>query len=219
MLTEPEAPADTEGGDAAMATTDEVENIEDAETSVRAAILGKGDRRIEREEDRSAMQSSPIRRYRIGTQGRSDPMEDEVGIEDGPARASGLRFPAPERNPGTKRDVEDEEDTVGKNHNNRRITENDAMDSIGMINKDERRTLNAAISGVDITEVYYSPVRVAAVAAKFGLTPGTSFDLTNSWDFRQDAHRTRIRTFIKTKRPLWHQRLAPVHHVQYFAWR
>ena len=42
MLTETVVPADTEGGgvNAAMAT-DELENIEHVETSVRAALLGK----------------------------------------------------------------------------------------------------------------------------------------------------------------------------------
>ena len=54
------------------------------------------------------------------------------------------------------------------------------MDSIGMTDKDDKRILTAAISGVDITEIY-SLVRVAAVAAKFGLTPGTSFDLANGF--------------------------------------
>ena len=57
------------------------------------------------------------------------------------------------------------------------------------MNKDERRILSAAISGVEITEVY-SPVRVAAMAAKFGSTPGTPFDLTDGWDFSKDSHRT-----------------------------
>ena len=70
------------------------------------------------------------------------------------------------------------------------------MDSIGMMDEDDKRILTAAISGVDITEIY-SPVRVAAVAAKFGLTPGTSFDLTNGWDFSKDSHRTEAWKLIK----------------------
>ena len=85
-----------------------------------------------------------------------------------------------ELNPATKRDVEDEDDTMGEHNKHRRVAEDDSRDSIGMMDKDDQRTLTAAISGVDITEVY-SPVRVAAVAAKFGLTPGTSFDLKNGW--------------------------------------
>ena len=43
MLTKTKVPADTEGGKVAMMTTDEVEHFENTETSVRAAVLGKGD--------------------------------------------------------------------------------------------------------------------------------------------------------------------------------
>ena len=46
----------------------------------------------------------------------------------------------------------------------------------------DRKILAAAILGVDITEVY-SPERVAKVAQRFGLRAGSSFDLTNGWDF------------------------------------
>ena len=124
------------------------------------------------------MVNSPAR-YDIGTPGRSSEMEDEVGIEDGPARASALRFFTLERNPATQRDVEDEDDTMGDHNKHLRVTDDDdTMDSIGKMDDDDRRILTAAISEVDIVEVY-SPVRVAAVAAKFGFTPGTSFDLTN----------------------------------------
>ena len=48
--------------------------------------------------------------------------------------------------------------------------------------------LAAAILGVDITEVY-SPEQVARVAAKFGLQAGSSFDLTDGWDFNLEEHR------------------------------
>ena len=74
------------------------------------------------------------------------------------------------------------------------------MDSIGTMNEDDKRILTAAISVVDITEAY-SPVRVAAVAAKFGLTPGASFDLTNGWDFNRDSHRTKAWKLIKEQDP------------------
>ena len=81
VLTETAVPADTEGGNAAM-TTDEVENLENVETSVRAAVLGKGDRILEREVDRSVANS--LAKYDIGTSGRSSEMEDEDGIQDVP---------------------------------------------------------------------------------------------------------------------------------------
>ena len=35
------------------------------------------------------------------------------------------------------------------------------------------------------------------MAAKFGLAPGTSFDITNGWDFSKDSHRTSAWKLIK----------------------
>ena len=102
MSTEPEVPANTEGGNAAMAVTG---------TSVRAVVLGKGDSIIEREVDRSAVHYIPVR-HDVGTPGHSDQMEDEAGIEDGPAQASDLRFSFVERTPLAKRGVEDEDDAM-----------------------------------------------------------------------------------------------------------
>ena len=62
------------------------------------------------------------------------------------------------------------------------------MDEISK--SEEQRIIYPGIWGTDITEVY-SPVRVAAVAAKYGLRPGSSFDLTNSRNFSIAEHRTR----------------------------
>ena len=39
------------------------------------------------------------------------------------------------------------------------------------------------------------------MAAKFGLIPGTSFDLTNGWDFSKDSHRTGAWKLIKEQDP------------------
>ena len=66
-MPETDVPAIAEGGKAAMMTEDEVEHLENAETSVRAAVLGKGDGNdnIEREIDRSVA-GSPVR-FDIGT--------------------------------------------------------------------------------------------------------------------------------------------------------
>ena len=58
----------------------------------------------------------------------------------------------------------------------------------------------SAILGVDVTEIY-SPVRVAAVAAKFGMKPGSSFDLTNGWDFTRKEHREKAWNKIKQEEP------------------
>ena len=70
-------------------TTDEFEHLENAETLVRAAILGTCNRIIERGVDRSVADCQA--KYDIGMPRRSSDMEDEVGIEDGPARTSDLR--------------------------------------------------------------------------------------------------------------------------------
>ena len=60
----------------------------------------------------------------------------------------------------------------------------------------DRKILAAAILGVDITEVY-SPERVAKVAQRFGLKAGSSFDLTNGWDFNVEDHRKKAWTKIR----------------------
>ena len=52
--------------------------------------------------------------------------------------------------------------------------------TIDGLNLEDRRILSSVILGVDITEVF-SPARVAQVARKFGLTPGSSMDLTGGW--------------------------------------
>ena len=53
---------------------------------------------------------------------------------------------------------------------------------IGGMSYVERKIVAGVVHGVDLTEVY-SPVRVAAVCAKYGLVPGTSFDLLTGYDF------------------------------------
>ena len=67
--------------------SDEVEHLEHAKTSGRAAILGKGYGQTKKKAVREIVRSvanSPAK-YDIGTPGRSSEMEDKVGIEDGPA--------------------------------------------------------------------------------------------------------------------------------------
>ena len=46
------------------------------------------------------------------------------------------------------------------------------------LNEADRKIIASVIMGVDITEVF-SPERVAQVAKRFGLTTGSSMDLTN----------------------------------------
>ena len=59
----------------------------------------------------------------------------------------------------------------------------------------------AFLLGYDVTEVF-SPERVNRLAAKFGLTPGASLDLTNGWDFSLAADRNRAWKLVKTSTPL-----------------
>ena len=59
----------------------------------------------------------------------------------------------------------------------------DAADTrMDLLSSVDRRILASVILGVDITEVF-SPIRVNQLAAKFGLVPGASLDLTNGWNF------------------------------------
>ena len=46
-----------------------------------------------------------------------------------------------------KREVEDEDDTMGEHNKHRRVTGDDSMDSISKMNEDDKRILTAAILG------------------------------------------------------------------------
>ena len=64
-----------------------------------------------------------------------------------------------------------------------------------------RKIRAAAIMGVEITEVF-SPKRVAQVAKRFGLTAGSSMDLTNGWDFNRDDHKRQACAKVKEEAPV-----------------
>ena len=66
--------------------------------------------------------------------------------------------------------------------------ENMPMSGLQVASDEDRKILAMVILGVDITEVY-SPERIATVAKEFGLTAGSSMDLTNGWDFTRGDHR------------------------------
>ena len=72
------------------------------------------------------------------------------------------------------------------------------MDSLDEI---DRRILASIIMSVDVTEVF-SPARVNKLAAKFGLLPGASLDLTNGWDFSLASDRNRAWKLVKTSVPI-----------------
>ena len=78
-----------------------------------------------------------------------------------------------------------------------RQLDDEMLDSMTEI---DRKILAAAILGVDITEVC-SPERVAKVAQRFGLTAGSSFDLTNGRGFNIEDHRRKAWTTIKEESP------------------
>ena len=64
----------------------------------------------------------------------------------------------------------------------------EAMAMVDSMNIVDRKIVASAILGVDITEIY-SPERVAKVARRYGLTAGSSMDLTNGWDFTNENHK------------------------------
>lgn len=148
--------------------------------------------------------------------------DDSTLLEDGASASTDIRIRSPVRAPPVKRRTETEDESMGDEATKIRRTRandesmaepttagNDDVDilsldkclgSIEDMSPDERRIVAAAIFSVDITEVF-SPVRVTEVAAKYGLVPGTSFDLTNGWDFSIGEHRTRAWKHIKKEDP------------------
>ena len=127
----------------------------------------------------------------IGADTSMEEYGEEFDWSEAPVHGTEGRVQTPERNPPTKRDVDNDDDDMGEHRKARRLSEDENMlsvDQTDVMSEEERKILAAIIMGVDIVEVY-SPVRVAAVAARFGLTAGSSFDLTNGWDFDRDDHK------------------------------
>ena len=65
----------------------------------------------------------------------------------------------------------------------------------------ETNILVGVIDGVDLTAVY-SPVRVAGVCARFGLVPGSSFDVLTGYDFGLQEDQRIAFEKIKTVKPM-----------------
>ena len=105
-------------------------------------------------------------------------------MEEALIQASERRFATPERAPPAKRRVELDDDGMGVGDGTKsRLLPNEAMiDSTNRMSDEDARILSSVVVGVDLAELC-SPIRVAAVAAKLGLTAGTSFDFTNGLDF------------------------------------
>ena len=68
------------------------------------------------------------------------------------------------------------------------------------LDEEEKKVVESVIRGVDVTEIY-SPARVNRLAAKMGLIPGHSLDLTNGWDFSREEHRRKAWNLIKSTKP------------------
>ena len=85
-------------------------------------------------------------------------------------------------------------------------------DDMSDLHSVDKRILASVILGVDLTEVF-SPVRVNQVAAKFGLNPGSSLDLTNGWNFDLEADRRRAWKLIKHT-TVCDYRFTAMHYVQ-----
>ena len=80
-------------------------------------------------------------------------------------------------------------------------SDEDASQMMDSLDEIDRRILASVIMSVDVTEVF-SPARVNKLAAKFGLLPGASLDLTNGWDFSLLEDRNRAWKLIKMSYPL-----------------
>ena len=71
------------------------------------------------------------------------------------------------------------------------------MDSL---TPEDRRVVSLVVMGVDVTDLFL-PEQVASAAAKFGLRPGSSFDLANGWDFCKPEHRAKAFEQIRREKP------------------
>ena len=116
-------------------------------------------------------------------------VEDGVELESGPAGETDVGLLLAHRAPASTRRHEllrtGRRDD--RNHRHRRKPTEAMLNSIRTWTcspKLDRKILASVLMNVDVTEVY-SPIRVSELAAKFGLVPGSSLDLTNGWDFEE----------------------------------
>jgi hypothetical protein len=152
----------------------------DEEESLEEVPISGSDMRISVRGTREIYIGTPERPRRQKRRGDPDDMEDDdfktrrfnSETEEGESESM-----SPDNEPDAKlRKLDDE-----------------MLDSMAEI---DRKSLAAAILGVDITEVD-SPERVAKVAQRLGLKAGSSFDLTKGWDFKIEDHRKKAWTKIE----------------------
>ena len=70
---------------------------------------------------------------------------------------------------------------MGEEIKSRRLNDDETMSALSKIDTVDATIIRAAILGVDITEMY-SPVRIAGIAAKYGLVAGDSFEFRTVYD-------------------------------------
>ena len=129
------------------------------------------------------------------------PAKNDVELEDMSVPGRDIRLPSPVRTPATKRVVEHEDENMSVTIENKsRKLEVQVDSSMDSLTPEDRRIASLAILGVDVTELF-SPERVASVAAKFGLVQGSSFYLTNGWDFCKPEHRAKAFEQIRREKP------------------
>ena len=117
---------------------------------------------------------------------------EEVSSDDGMANAGGAagsdEFGSPPRG-NINMDA----------HETSTATMDSDMDMIAMSTED-KKVVAGVLLGVDMTEIY-SPIRVAKVCIRMGLTPGSSTDLTSGFDFTKISDRERAWKRITTEKP------------------
>ena len=80
------------------------------------------------------------------------------------------------------------------------VSDEDVDQNMDSLDEVDCRILASVIMNVDVTEVF-SPAGVNKLAAKFGLVPGASLDLTNGWDFSCAEDRIRAWKVIRKTVP------------------
>ena len=134
---------------------------------------------------------------KVSNQGTRGTTEIHIGIPDRPRTDRGRSDPDEMEDDVNKvrkfnSEIEEEENDMSipgspddQPYTKFRKLDDEMLDSMS---EADRKFLAAAILRVDITEVY-SPERVAKVAQESGLRAGSSFDVTNGWDFNLEGHR------------------------------
>ena len=121
--------------------------------------------------------------------------EEDASLPQAPGGQT-MRNEGPQNDPG--KHLRPRSPTVSYQSDGPQSTIDEQM--LDSLNSVDRRIIAASLMGVDITEVF-SPERVAQVARRYGLVAGTSFDLTNGWDFTLEDHKRKAWMKIREESP------------------